>query len=246
MSANSIQFRGKEKVIEAYEYNKIAAWSIMCGKEKLFDYEGDDQEEGADKLGQCIDMLKTGDSDGAYILRVYTNFGKEIMSNTPYKNSFKFKLFDGEEMGGYSALRGMRYRIEDRIELLEKQLKEREIEPEGEENKAVGGILGFVDGMLGRKDVQDFLLAKVVGMAEGLASSIFGKKTMPATVAGIPEQPVNGNEAYQALTDEQKKLLNEAMAILLSKDPEIGTHLHKLAIILRDSPGKYSMYASML
>lgn len=248
-NGNTVMFRGVDRVIEAYEYNKVPSWSIACGREVPFTYEGDSIVEGADTLRQCLEMLKESGTESTFVLRVYKEVKGQIMSNTPYKNSFPFKLWDEEDTGAYTGPRNMRYHLEGRIAKLEKELEESKAAlPETEHSTGiVNGIQGMLAGILERKEVQDLLVGRVIGIVDNVCS-MFGIKR-PAAVAGVPaDHPKTGStdEAYKAMSEEERVKLNEAMSILLTHDPQLGTNLYKLACILRDSPAKYKMYASML
>lgn len=226
----------------AFENAKVPAWAMFNGKEAMYSYNEGTADEASDALEAWLMMLQEGNSDAAYTLRMYKNPPAEITNLTPYNYSFKFKLFSDEQSGGYSALRSVKHDVYERLAKLEKEKEEKEEEDEGEK---VGGIQGALIGMLQRPDVQDFFVNNVVGMI----GRFFNKGTTgPAAVAGLPDQPAAGTaaELYNKMSEEERGLMDAAMVILMDKDPKVGTHLYKLACILRDSPSKYNMYAAML
>ena len=99
------------------------------------------------------------------------------------------------------------------------------------------------------KSVNDFNdaipeIQKQIAMGiAGFVGNILGLK-MPGAIAGIQEPGPAGQEV--PLEPDQQTKLDQALDILCIKDPFIGDHLLKVALIARDNPGKYNMLVGML
>lgn len=245
----AVQFRGKRQVVDAYEANDMAPWSVWCGPQNLmFAYEGNDIGEGKEFLTQTLDKLKSGGSEAAYTLKVYDDQkkGSKISTVTPASRSFNFGVFDqdGEDtpyhkrqMSTMGALENRFNQMQDKwmqemIELMDEKKKEKEA-PE-----PVGGIAGLINGLLDTPGVKEALAAKVIGLF-GMGPAI---GQAPAQVAGIQQ----GDPEMARISPQEYQLLEQAIAILATHDKKIGTHLMGLAVIARDSPAKYKMALTFL
>lgn len=232
-------FRGKEKLLKAYRFNEVAAWGIFVGKEPMFAYEGDDMEEGEAQLVDVIDNLTEHMGMGTYQLRIYRECPGSITNKTPYNFSFRFQLLDDDE-------------YENRHGPTVQQLKKRIEELEGEEEEEDNSIMGRIGRLIERPEIENFIMQKLMGWA----NQAFGSKTpMPANMAGFTGmdttqqqpggQPPTSAELYNRLPETEKQQFDQAAYILLSGDPQIGTHLMKLANILQTNPGLYQQLTKM-
>lgn len=246
MSNNFTLFKGKEAILKAYMFNKVPAWAIFVDRIPMFSYEGDDLDTGEDFLEQAIDNLIECMGNGSYQLRVYKQISdKGILNNTPFNYGFKFQLLKDDEYearypdgAGISGLR-------KRLEALENGGGEEE-----EEDKGFGAQLGK---MLMRPEVQDFVLQKIFGLVNGIFQP---KNQTPANMAGFttmgtteqPGQqaaPPTSAELYNALPPTEKQNFDQAAYILMANDPQVGTHLMKLANLLINNPAMYQSLTKM-
>jgi hypothetical protein len=243
--AEICQFRGADKAVEAYEANDVAPWALFQGSEILCNYKGNSVTEGATKLTAFLEMLKVGSSKTTYQLRVYEDQPRTINNKSPYNLSFRFKLLDDEEyeaspiQGNYKAMIG-------RIQDLEAKLADKEKEDDEEEKPSA--IQGMIAGIINRPEIQEALMQRVIGFINTLMAS----RTTPAAIAGVPGEgagqltPEQIAAAYNNMPADQKQKMDQAIGILVTRDPQIGTNLLKIAMILRDNPNKYQTFAAML
>lgn len=245
MSSSAVQFYGIEQVIRAYENNDVPTWAIVAGKDILFQYVGDDIEEGSQKLYQILEMLKAGDSAATYQLKVYAEpKGRYLNSKDDFNFSFKFKLETIEESVGYAGLRGVKLEVLERLKALEEKNNIQPEEEEEEPQSFLSGITNQLMGALQNPEVQKMIMVKVAGFV----SSLFNRA--PAAVAGVQTRPMDETkttkELYDEMAPDQKAKFDEGIAILLQVDPLIGERLYKLALMARDNPQMYAVAAGML
>jgi hypothetical protein len=247
MAGAAVHFRGIDSIMQAYDFNHVAAWAIVCGGDIPFQFVTDSIEEGAQALRECLEMLKRGHSAARYSLRCYYNPPEHIDNKTPFNLSCQFTLFADEESGSISGLHHVREIFNERLDKIEAQLNgQSDGEPKG-----LGAQLG---SLLARPEILGAIAQRVFGLVDKFLGGVgVMATTRPAAMAGVPgpeQSPDQGYDnattLYQKLPDQERMLFDQAIEILLQRDPEIGTHLSKLAVIARDNPGKYSMYASML
>jgi hypothetical protein len=248
-----IHFRGKDAIIDAYERNGIPACTLCSGKDLLFCYDGDSLEEGSGLLGEFIDALKMGHSQGVYQLRMYKNPPGDINISTKQNFSFKCRILDPDEDNVVTQQHADSYQYRKRIETLEAKLAEAEAAEDEPEPMPVWQQT--INGVLQRPDVQNYVMGKIFNFVE----KIFGPGPAAAPAAahamnGVPEgaqgQPGDPNltaeQLYQGLPPQEREMLDAAMGILLAKDPQIGTNLYKVASLLQSNPNKYRAFASMI
>lgn len=247
MSSSAVQFRGADQAVEAYEMNAVPSWALFVGKEILGQYRGQSVEEGGGMLHQWCEKLRDGMSNATYQLRMYEGEPRTINNTTPYNFSFRFKLITDDEAEGEGFGTGRVYRqLLERVNALEAEKLARNLEDE-EEEEEIGGVQGFIGNLLNKPEVQNYLMQAVGGFVSRMA----GIRPQPAAMAGTPDQaasgqPVDMTQVYANLPADQQALLNRALEILLTKDPQAGTRLYKIALILQNNPDKYAMLAGML
>lgn len=239
--SNTCLFRGKEAVLRAYRFNKVAAWGIFIGKEPMFSYEGDDISEGDEMLEAVIDNLVEHMGLGTYQLRVYRDASKGITNKTEYNFSFRFQLLDDEE---YSIRNPNRT-----IQALQKRIEELEGEEEEEDDSFMGRVGKFLQQ---RPEIENFLMQKIMGWAN---RTFAAKPPMPANMAGFTtmdttqQQPGQSQpsfaDLYNRLSPEERQKFDQATYFLLGNDPAVGTHLLKLATLLQNQPATYDALTKM-
>lgn len=244
MSNNFTVFKGKEQVLKAYTFNKVAAWAIFVDRIPMLSYDGDDLDTGEEFLSQAIDNLVESMGNGTYQLRIYKDVPpKGILNNTPFNFGFKFALLSDEqydEKPGSKTIAGLQKQIDE--------LRNGGGE-EDEEEHFIGGKLGAF--LKQRPEIEDFLIQKVMGWA----NNFFGPKNpMPANMAGFPTmeqqpgaqqpQPTSA-ELYNALSPIEKQNFDQAAYMLMRNDPNVGTNLMKLANLLMTNPAMYQQLTKM-
>lgn len=90
--ARGIDHRDKESVVEAYRNGQKPNWCLFAGTEPVVPYEGDDMEDGATRLEQCLSMLENNGTTQVYILRCYNKGVNNITNKTPYSCSTTMNL----------------------------------------------------------------------------------------------------------------------------------------------------------
>lgn len=245
MPNNYTLFRGKEAILKAYKFNKVPAWAIFVDRIPMFSYEGNDLNEGEDFLEEVLDNLIECMGNGTYQLRVYKEVtAKGILNTTAFNYGFKFQLLPDDEYeikSGRATISGLQKQIDD--------LKNGvgEMDDDGDDNS----FSSQIGRMLGRPEVQDFVLQKIFGFV----NNIFGpKNSAPANMAGFTtmdttqqqqQTPPTAAELYSALPAQEKANFDQAAYILMANDPQVGTNLMKLANLLVNKPDMYQQLTKM-
>jgi hypothetical protein len=239
----SVQFRGIENVIIAYESNDVAPWALFQGSQLLAKSEGTDMEGGKELLSALLNRLNNEDNVATYTLCVYDDLkpGEKIKNNTKYDGSFNFKLND--TMNDYKAQNksGIGAAME-RIAALEQKLLEKNhesIENEPEEKTAWGHIGKLIE----HPDVQKAIASKFVSILDGLTNFLSGKVptfVSPSNIAQI------GAVTPQPLAPDQVAKLNTALQYLSAADPLLGDHLLAIGIVAKHDVNKYNQLIGMI
>ena len=244
-AGRNVQVYGIEAVLQCYENNDIPAWAVVCDKNVNAKYDGESCKEGAEMLGQYLEMLKRYDSAATYSLRLYEDTSKGIRSNTPYDIGLNFSLREKDEpASALPAVQGLNQvtltgllreiskletdnailkmeneQNEDYIEELEKRLKEQPVV----EEKTMGAAL-----------LEKFSPI-IVALGEQLAGRFLTPKEPALAGASISDQD------EQALIDSA----TERMKGRCGKY-SVGQVLTKIADICETDPGQFSFYLKML
>ncbi len=232
--SQSVQFRDRGDVIEAYRDRGLPAFAIYCGNQFFFDYSGSDIEEGAEMLRTLLDRLFKNKSAAIYTLCVY----KEkvipedgIDSETPYHGSFNFRLKD--EVYGYET--GEDARLRKRIEELEAKLKEAE-EYEDEELPMEQTMMGKVEAVLNHPMLQPLIQPLV----ERIAGFIVPPKNEPGQIDD--EVKVRAIRGIPAVVNSDQERIDEAIRILYESVGDLPDVLEKLARMSVKHPFQFKMY----
>jgi hypothetical protein len=239
----SVQFRGIKSAVNAYENMAVPAWGLFQGTQFLKKYDGDNLEEGKAELLAYLNMMDLRSADmNTYTLCIYDNVKEKITSGTKYDASFNFRLADNIEDYQQNKIAGG---LEQRLAGLEKNVATL-IEPdEPEPLTAKEKMWEAVGKILEHPQVQNAIAIKVLAIVDGLGDavgSIF-KKNPLAQVAAIGS---TSHSAEATDTVQENARLQEAVNILVTVDPQLGTNLLKLAGIAKADPAKYNLLISML
>lgn len=238
MASSSIQFKGIEGVVTAYENRNVPAWSLWQGKQFMFKYEGPDLEQGAEQLEKTLEMLSES-SNAIYTLKVYEDVpGGKIKSNTPDDGSFNFKINADTQLVTQNQYASLKHNnaIAERLAAIEERLNEREEEnDEPEENR-----LGMIGTILEHPALQPII-------TQVLANIFTTKKSdaaaPPQTASVVPMQPVQ-RAAINGVHDDAKIL--QAINDLKAHDERLADHLAKLASIAKNDPGSFNFLIATL
>lgn len=253
-SGKAIQFFGREKVIEAFEYRSIETWAVFSDKQYMH------SGSGADDLDIFLQMLEPGGSAGVYTLKVYREQSDpdKITDKTECNGSFNFRLTEKQAMGAI-GMHGSRVAsvtdivtakitglISDEVsQAIEKRFN-------GEDTEKEETITDIVIGYMKEPDK----LISVLGALRGLFAPVSAPAVMPAMLAGVAQPAAMARRAgsvgivpAEGIANEADVLQARLVAVLqrLEKiDPNILETLEKLAALGEQSPAKYKMGLSLL
>ncbi len=222
-----VQFKGIENIMTAYDNMEIPAFSIWCGKEMNFKYEGDSMDEGTKTLFDYLELLRMQGSWAIYSLKVYEDFSGKITNKTPYDGSFNFQLntspnyIDGQA-GGQLGM------ILSKMSALEKRLDDQDAEDEEQDDYG----MGVVGRVLMHPAIQQ-LIPHVMGFLTSLKP-----KQMNASVNGVTVDPGQNQPPLMVR-------YNDAIDVLQSVDPNFIETLEKLARLAKTQPDTYKGYVTM-
>lgn len=255
----SIQFKGFDQTIKAFENRGAEAWSIWDGKAFMF------RGVGVNELSALLESLSVSGSTAVYTLKVYEDITdvKKIKPSTEFDGSFNFRLFERDEynnMPGYNSTRALEDRMsqfEDRIlKILETNMSQ----DEEEEDDKSGDFVGTITGLLQDPDK----LGKIIN----LGKQLLGQPVQPAYVGNVnkltesggnggssasslspspnPNQaaPVNqmSQEEYEARVDR----MTRAIDTLERNDRSLLEHLEQLAAMSVNKPDQFRFLIGML
>lgn len=253
----SIQFRGINQTIAAFENRGVDAWSLWDGKAFMF------KGVGVNDLTTILESLDRGGTTAVYTLKVYEDISdaKKIKSATECDGSFNFRLYDREDenyMPGSGRSWQKTQELEKRFDALEERLIQYfEGNREEEEEEKPTDILGTITGLLQDPDKLEKLI--------GLGKSLLGQSVQPAYVGQV-NRIAQGNSGAPSLSPSQqqqpaapvKQEYNEeeqaqklqrlgiAIDTLEKADPAIVDHLEKLAAIAANKPDTFKQLIGML
>lgn len=203
----SVQFRTKKAVEDAYLNRNVATFGIWQGKQFMF------KGESVEDLEHILEALENGGSISIYTLKVFE--GKEsdqVKNNTPDDGSFNFRLKEGDssEPGRET---GLYYRISE----IEKKIgsiadKMENTDEDDEEIKEPEG-----------NELKKLLIPLLPVLMEKILSFLNDKK-IPEQ---LPERVTDKSEAYNKLAakvpgiDEKLNKLNE----MSENNPELFNQL---------------------
>jgi len=128
--------------------------------------------------------------------------------------------------------------ILNKLELMEKRIQEMEEEEEEEEEEEPSQNING-----------SWTPDKVTSVINGihlLIDKIKEPVKQPSTAINGAEETKSQNTNGTKLSAEEMERVQQAINILKNHDPEIGTHLLKLAAIAKNNPSKYKMALSFL
>lgn len=239
MVGKSVQFRGIDNAVKAYENMEIPRWGLFQGTQFLMKYGGTSMKEGAELLEQYLNALDLRSADSnTYTLCIYDT-AEKINSATKYDASFNFRLVDNIDAYNESKGTGV---LHNRIAGIEEKLNTLLQDPIAEEPTAKDQLIGALSKILEVPQVQAALAQKLMGIIDGVGNTITGIFS--------PAQPQPVRAAIGTVTkttvDQENERLQEAINILAPLDPQLGTHLLKLAQVAQKDPAKYQLMITML
>jgi hypothetical protein len=246
--SSSIQFRGSDNVLQAYDDRGTSAWSIW--QKTQFMTRGIDRAS----LDAFLEILVNSGSDAIYTLKVYDDISDatKIKSGTQDDGSFNFRLTEADAGGiGYAGNAGGNFirgksPLEKRFDVLEEKMNliiEGGIDDEVEEPK---DFLGTITGLLQDPERLEKLIT--------LGRSLLGQPVQPAYVGNVErlnssQLPGEINPSLSPSPIDAEARLNRlgvAIDTLEKNDPQVIEHLEKLAKISVENPRQFIQLISML
>ena len=226
--AQGVQFKGEDKVLQAYINRGIPSFAIFLGSQLILPYPCDNIETGRAALSDFLQAISEG-TNAVYTLKVYEDLDEKgkIKDKTPSDGSFNFQLW-GQNMSVYDGqqarINGMNEMV-SRLSAIEKKLGDG---PE-KEPTIYDHVLDFCETDVG-KIVAPQLIGGVLRML-GMANNqpVFNPPNLGA-IRGIPE------------SDQ----LTNAIEVLKQYDPKLPEHLFKLAQLAKADPGQFAMLIMMI
>lgn len=239
--SKSVQFRGIKNVVKAYSNKKVPAWGLFQGTQFLEKYEGDDTDEGAQLLKDYLEALDQRSNDmNTYTLCVYeVPAGTKINSSTKFDASFNFRLADTIEDHITSRVGGL---YEERLAGIENTLKTLVEPAEPEPPSVKEQMYAALGKLLEHPQIQQVIVGKVLLLVDSLGETVGSIFKRPQHVGAIGAT----SQAEPADANVENARLQEAVNILVTVDPQLGTNLLKLAGIAKADPAKYNLLISML
>lgn len=254
----SVQFYGKEAVLQSYRNCEIPAWGLFSGKQLLCRYNGNDMDEGYQLLDEFISRIEG--SSATYTLKVFElKPGEKVKEKSECDSSFNFKI---DELGTFEERQqhfiGRNKSIIGTLEQLQKDIQElknpQPEEEEEEEQPLIAKIGSVIEESLiefvrnpGSDNIISTLLRTITGNNNPAPSY------NPAAIGNIPQsqQTINTMQTTAQQKTEQEQLadlqrLEKVINVLETADPDYINHLEKIAKIAQEKPKKFQSLLTML
>jgi hypothetical protein len=239
----SVQFYGIEKALAAYTNQDVPKWGLFQGAQFLCKYDGPDVAAGAELLSAFLSEIETGYNGNAhttYTLCVYDGLpnAEKITSKTPYSGSFNFQLVERLQVkNDYGGSQ------DERIgRILEEKLTAAGIIGgiDEDEDDEPAGPWAAIGKLLDHPEIKNAIAARAIGLMDrflggGASAGQIYQPAAPAAAMGAV-----------AITQDEIDRCNQAVQILVTVDPQIGSHLMAIAEVAAKDPVKYKQLISML
>lgn len=252
MAGQSVQFYGKEKVLQAYNARGIDTWGLFDKKQFI------NAGESAEDLGAFLDMLQPGGSQSTYTLKVYRDIDDIdlLTDRTECNGSFNFKLHGSSAetpavvngAGGgaryadpiYAKLQGV---INEEVSnAIDKRLNGGKENNDEDWNDIIKGYA---------KDPN--ALATVLNAIGNIFRPGQAAMGMPVALAGVDygttehAQPVHRVGSVGSLNNEEKlQRLSVALDKWEKADPDALTVIEKIVKLAESDKAKYNMAKGFL
>jgi len=222
--SKAVQFNSVDNILNAYQLRSVAPFSIFCGNQLNFKYEGDSMEEGSTQLENYLQMI--AGSAAIYSLCVYEEFDGKINVKTPYHGSFNFRLnnaTDFQQVSGIGAIALQLKQMDEKIEKLQRESIADELE--GDETPGTE-TLDMIGSILMHPVVEKLL--PVFMSALNIPQLQNQNQLQPAAISGIPAETLPAD-------------LLQAVAAMVAAVPESKDALISLGNIAETNPQKFKM-----
>lgn len=234
----SVQFYGKDSVIEAAENGGFSCWAIFVGRQLLFKSTDRDANASLNFLDKVLQTISH--SEATYTLKFYEPEGVnfKIKENTPCDGSFNFKLVEEEERQARRVLyQGNSAAVLEELKALRNEVAEikavKELEDDEDETEKPLSLNGIIAGLLKEPE-------KITQLFE-IGRTLFGRKQnphIPAVALG------NVPQTMQTMTEQDK--INAAIERLKANDAKLAEHLTKLSDIAENDKTSWKYLLNLL
>jgi len=250
----TVQFYGKDAVMEAAENLKCPAWAIFSGTALFMKFELNDAEASAQSLEQALDMLSNSPTVAVYKIKFFEipEGSQKIKINEKTVcdgGSFSFKTISASEsvmpyMGRAVVNTQTNEKLDKITQMLEIQQQRiddlenmTEIEPEKE---TIGSVL--IDSIKNPDKLMQ--LVNTIKMITGIGMS------QPQHMSAIGNIPAPQNNSAPGYSMEDMEARAERLGIAIDKlekaDPLLVEHMEKLAKMSEENPNQFNMLIKML
>jgi hypothetical protein len=225
--ARAVQFRSRDQVETAFENMSVETWAIFTGTE-LFT-----TGEGKDQLCSALDLLESGADNIIYTLRVYRGMkAEQVNSKTPNNGGCNFYL-NGENMSMTNGQFQRQYGANNELISVVNGLKKTVDEMQSEQSQPSKlGMLGEV------------LDHPVLGAVLERIAMKFIDNMIPGPAAPGQQPEAIPMRAVGNIASDQE--LVQALEKLKTYDPQLTTHLKKLAILAELDNATFNIILSSL
>lgn len=220
-----VQLIGRKGVLERFETFETDTWALYQGKQFIVG------GVGADSLDKWLTGFEQSGSTATYMLRVYDSeeAPTSATGNSDYVACIAFKALDPYD--GY-GINGHNNKLLDRIGALEKKLEK------GDDDEEITDLNSIIMGWLSDP--------VKLGQVAGAIRTVFGGAgaIQPVALPAAPVQTISGfgvtkDEPTANTTEEKLQRLAAALDILEKKDPDLVSHMEKLAKLSQTQPGLF-------
>lgn len=232
--AQVVHFNGIDGVVNAFIKKGIPYYAIISDKEILHsNQEPMEIEEAADQMREFLEML-TPSGNHVYSLKIYNEPpAGGITEKTPPNFGLKFRLFELPTSSAEWVNSKLERRISgqqpsneiiSRLAAIEQKLQDQDIEEEDEEEEEPQpqGLMGMINGIVERPEIQAALMGWIAKIIQPTTPAPTG------AIAGIPGS------------------LEDSLSILKSADPDLESDLALLAKLAKENPAQFNFLLSML
>lgn len=231
----AVQFYGLDAVMTAAENMKCPCWAIFYSGKLFCKYEDTDFDASMDILEQNLVTLQKSDSAAIYALKFFECKDNPVKINERTvcdAGSFNFKMMEETERQGNQIGFHMSQVVRDTEERM--KLSHR-IEKLEEEKKA---LIEKEPDSIGSALIDLFKRPSELAQLINIARAALG---MPVQNLGniIGHTRAIGNETEAMPQEEKLERLENALNALEKADPNLITHLEKLANMATNNPDQF-------
>lgn len=230
---DSVQFRGKEAIMQAYRLREVDVWGIW--QKNTLNMKGDD-EEG---LSQYLDMLIASGGNAIYTLKIFEDIDdpKMVKEKTQADGSFNFRLGsvdDTSMMPELYARTNAKNKLFERLDAIEAKLAG--AEPQEDIHDRIIGIISDPNQLMQYAEVFKFLFS----------NNNQPQPQLPPRMAAVGNVVPMDKQPRKPPTEKEMERLSVALDTLGDNDPKLIEHLEKLAKISATNKSLFTTLTNML